>query len=427
MRILKASCAVALGVVSTLVAAPAFAQGDPQQPPAPAGPSLTVDSSGNSAVGDGTAPTAAPKKDQVKKEDEKKESAEPEKLIWRGTTISFDQSVSTETVGIGKDYQSRNPYAQLWVSFRPRLWLYEDEKQSLNVNARFDLYKELTNADDTTQKRQDIWGDSWFTLAYSRKLIKENGYVTSVSVAPRILLPTSMTSRENTVVVTAGIGAGVTQIVPILKEGDWLKSARFAGTLSYSHPFVTDTTPGDASVFENRPRLGADGRTGQNNQLSGGFLTKHQLLYVLDTGLNITSKLSATVDFIWISAWKYHTDRDSCFQQNVQNGTTCVGSSTQNQNPTNYTLASWFLASVDYQLFDELGLSLGYYNLAGQIGPDGERRNVFYSQDNGKFFLTATVGLDEFYERLSGRKEVVVQSGPTRSVTKAVGAPFATF
>ena len=37
---------------------------------------------------------------------------------------------------------------------------------------------------------------------------------------------------------------------------------------------------------------------------------------------------------------------------------------------------TWFLATLDYALFDELSLSLGYYNLANQVRPDGNRASL---------------------------------------------------
>ena len=70
---------------------------------------------------------------------------------------------------------------------------------------------------------------------------------------------------------------------------------------------------------------------------------------------------------------------------------------------TQYTPNTWFIADVDYTLFDELDLSLGYYNLAGEIAPDGQRRglfgsdNVFWSPD-ARVFFDITANLDVLFD-----------------------------
>jgi hypothetical protein len=44
-------------------------------------------------------------------------------------------------------------------------------------------------------------------------------------------------------------------------------------------------------------------------------------------------------------------------------------------DPQTYRLNTWMLGSLDYEATDELSVSLGYYNLSNQIGPDGQRRS----------------------------------------------------
>ena len=62
-------------------------------------------------------------------------------------TLLLAPSVSTETIGIGKDYQSRHPSYQIWVSFRPRYYFYESDTESFNVNG-----KKMVDAEDAYHK-----------------------------------------------------------------------------------------------------------------------------------------------------------------------------------------------------------------------------------------------------------------------------------
>jgi hypothetical protein len=72
---------------------------------------------------------------------------------------------------------------------------------------------------------------------------------------------------------------------------------------------------------------------------------------------------------------------------------------TSNADPSSFRVTTWGLVSVDYDVIDEMTVSLGYYNQTSQIGPDGTRRNPLYSPD-ARFFLTLTGNLDIIYERL---------------------------
>ena len=411
-------------LVATLLAGQAMAQpgGAPATPggPAPtAGPTLTLTTEGsqvtNGTTPNGTADTTPPSAQALKLPD----NGARKPVIWHDTSFIFDQSVSSETIGVGKDYQTRNPSYQLWFSFRPRVYLYEDEKQRFNLNARFDMYKELTNSDDTTEYRQETFGDIWVNASYSRTLAKNNGWSTSLAIGPRVLFPTSLESRANGVILTAGGGGGITQTIPLNRGSDWFNNGHLAAQTFYTHPFTNATTAQNDDVA--RPRTTLDARTATSNQLSGGLLNDHQLLTVFDSGLQITPKLSFTVDFIFIQQWRYKpttngSGSNNCSggqEVNILTGPSCISSGATNQDPQNYRLSVWFLTSVDYQVSDELGLSLGYYNYANSIGPNGERRGFLYAPDSSRFFLTATLGLDALYERIRGQPE----SPPTDTQT----------
>jgi hypothetical protein len=61
-----------------------------------------------------------------------------------------------------------------------------------------------------------------------------------------------------------------------------------------------------------------------------------------------------------------------------------------------------FSSDLGIRVFRELGVSVGYTNLAPQLGPDGQRRNVFYSPA-ARFRLAVTMHLDELYQTASRR------------------------
>jgi hypothetical protein len=78
-------------------------------------------------------------------------------------------------------------------------------------------------------------------------------------------------------------------------------------------------------------------------------------------------------------------------------------------NGTLFTQDTWIALSVDYDVVDELSLSLGYYNRASEIAPDGERRglaggdNIWWSP-SARVFLSLTAHLDTLLDDAEHRR-----------------------
>lgn len=379
---------------------PAPSQGQPTAP-TPAGPTLTITPDGN-ATPTTQSPPVDPAQDTSSAQTlglpPKTPPATPKPLIWAGSVFFADQSVNSETVGLGKDYQSRNPSFQMWLSIRPRINLITKPKDKLSLTGRLDATKELTDGDDTTEYRQTTLGDAWLNLTYSRTLVRKNGWMTSLSLGPRVILPTSLASQGSGVYLTLGGGAGILQMIPLNRGSEWFPSARLLGSAYYTHAF-TDSTTGVNDDVARRRSTTSPNISSLNNQLSGGLLAAHQVLSVLDTGVQITPKLGLTFDTIFIQRWGY---RPTDATVDLQTGPVRVDSGVNNQSPQNYRLSIYILASIDYQLTDELNLSANYYNFANTIGANGQRQSMFYAPEGARVSLTATVGLDALYERIRG-------------------------
>ncbi len=322
----------------------------------------------------------------------------------RGSTFIFDQSMTTQTADIGGTPLSYVPFYGWWLSLRPR-WNFSDK---LRVQARFDYYKELTNSQDTTYLHEDVFGDIWTELVYTTPLAAEGRWKdTKMALALRSLWPTSKQSQGQGMYVALGASAGVSQKIPL--RGDAapaLDSARVGLTFSYVHPFTAATTPTDYGNFS-RAREPVDMGLPSfgDPQLTGLTVVSHTLYAIVDTGLQITPKLGLTLDMIWISQWHYLPS------DNVSiTSPTGIIQVPRSANDQQYTQLTWFIASADYDLFDEVSIGLGYYNLANVIAPDGTVRGPFYGgQDNlfwsadAHFFFDVTANLDKIFEDATGR------------------------
>jgi hypothetical protein len=327
---------------------------------------------------------------------------------FRGSIFLFDQSMTTQTTQLQPSPQlSYVPLYELWFSFRPRY--YFDDHWS--VRARFDLTKELTNNQSTTYYREDVFGDIWTELIYGTKVDFWPG--TRVGIGPRLIWPTSKVSQGNGTYVTAGLTAGGVHRFRI--NGDdapALNEFRVGLTFTYQHPFTNATTPTQYGTFAYaRQDVGDDDHSILSDQLQGLTNIDHTLWALLDMGLQITPKLSVTFDAVIINSWHYTPT-----SQGVQTVTGLVNPPLVDDRQ--FVQNTWIIGGIDYTLFDELDLTLGYYNLANELAPDGTRRglvgsnNIWWSPE-ARVFFDVTANLDVLYDDAQHHKYSKPQaSGP---------------
>jgi hypothetical protein len=319
---------------------------------------------------------------------------------FRQSTFTFDQSISTQTADVGLAPQSYVPLYEIWLSFRPRY--HFDEHWS--VRGRFDYTKELTNSESTTYYREDVFGDIWTDLVYGTKL-DQLWRGTTVQLGARALWPTSKASQGNGTYVTLGLTGGASHTFDIKgPAASTLNSAHVSLTFAYLHPFTDATTPTDYGAFA-YTRQNVDGFSFISDQLTGQTLPEHVLWAILDTGLQVTPRLSLTGDVVIINEWHYGPT--GTVHVPISGGSVAVPPPIGDNQ---YIEDTWLLANVSYLLFDELSLSVGYYNLANSIAPDGQTRglwgpdNIWWSP-SARLFFDITANLDVLFDDARGRHQ----------------------
>jgi hypothetical protein len=285
------------------------------------------------------------------------------------------------------------------------------------VQARFDYYKELTNSQDTTYYREDVFGDIWTDLIYATPLAKEGRWKnTKVSAGLRALWPTSKVSQGNGTYVTLGLTAGISQKIPLRgDDAKALNSLRVGLSFAYLHAFTQATTATNYGNFSYPSESVQDSGLGPSSytffttdQLTGQTLVDHTLYGILDSGFQITPKLGMTVDWILINQWHYAPTNQGVATSTGYVNPSAVG--VTSGPDTQFTQLGWFIASADYEIIPEMSVGLGYYNLANIVASDGTLRgpfsggfdNVFWSPD-ARLFFDVTANLDRILEAASGK------------------------
>jgi hypothetical protein len=328
---------------------------------------------------------------------------------FRGSTLTFDQSITTQTADVGTTPQTYAPLYELWFSLRPRYWF--DEHWSLR--GRFDYSKELTNIQEssdypTTKQYADVFGDVWTDLLYSAKLDSLWSGTTAL-FGPRAIWPTSQPSQAAGTYVTLGVVGDVSHTFQIRgPDAAVMNSLRLRLVLSYQHPFTKATTPTSYGNFA-YTREDVDDHSFVSDQLTGQTLVDHRLATILEAGLQVTPKLSFVADGVFINDWHYSPTTNQCIAT-----TTGCAVLTPAQDPQ-YVEHTWLLFDLDYALVDEVDVGIGYYNLANALGPDGRLRglwgtnNVWWSPD-ARFFFDVTANLDAIFDDTLGHKYSVRQA-----------------
>jgi hypothetical protein len=403
-RRLAALVVSVLGLASNVGAAPdSVSDGVSQAPPnAPgsAGAAPSPPPEAPSPPPEAPSPPAAPAEGPTRgaiesvranKEDTKEETAR-RRPRWHDSTLTLDQSVTTQTVGIGADYQSANSLYEWWVAVRPSYALYEDAHQSLSIKAWANLYYELTNSDTTTYANEPVIGPTFVWASYTRKLRDRDGFKTSFGVGPRFTLPTDKAARDTGQYLVAGAMGSLSQTLPLRRDGGtFFDELRLGFEVTYGHPITSATTPVNGGLQRTRQDLG--GRTFLSDQLSPGTNVNHALNVYFSGDVRILPNLSWNVTYVLLNSWMYApTDARVCTP------TGCV-TPQGIDDPTTFRPSTWTVTSLDFDPSPEVTLSLGYYNRATQLGPNGERRSALWSPD-ARFFLSVVAKLDAIYERL---------------------------
>ncbi len=387
-----------------------FASGAQAQPgdSGPAPDAAQPASPGVSLTLGGSAAPAAPTQDTGPTEpDDARKEEEDEKLPWRGTTLTFDQSFTTQSVAIGDDTQSDNPSYEMLLSFRPRYYFYDDGTHSIYASLRLEASRELTNSDYTTRDQETQLGNTTLDAMYGVKLYAEDGFLTSVGVGPRIVFPTNKYTYRGGNRLRIGGGVKAAQGVPLAGEdATWFPSASFQTSLYYlKHVNASTTSTNDDFALE---RQDAGGRTIVSNQFSGRAKVNHELTPLIGAALDVTSKLHLSANYVWILQWAYG------FEDTNVDITTGALTPARVEDPQTHRVTPWFLAGIDYDVIPEIGIGAGYYNATDQIGPDGTRRNPLWSPE-ARFFFDITANLDEIYTTASGKRK---DSAASRAFTR---------
>jgi hypothetical protein len=309
---------------------------------------------------------------------------------YRDTKVDLEQSATAQTLGVGSDYQSRNPTYDLSLALRPRYYFVdpEDEHETLSLRAVLAVGREFTDSDTTTKRGEVALSDLELWTAYTRRVWERDGHVSELALRlPTLVLPTSKISYRSGKILGLGTLLGFTQTLPLLDDHGWPEALRLTAAAGYTYGFARAAVPTNPDFV--RVRLDPEGVSLPGDQLNGAAHAQHQVTLRFVGELLFTENLKLLSDLIVKPVWKYALpDSEVC-------GVVSTGCVEPRGTPesTRHSVITEFKSELGYE-FGKFAVAVGYANLALQLGPDGKRRSPFYSPD-ARFYLTLSANLDK--------------------------------
>lgn len=345
---------------------------------------------------------------------EEKKEAEP--LMWRGTSFTWNQSVSTTTVGIGRDNIGQEDDVYTWDFFlSPNIYLLDLPNDKISAFAELGVGVEWTDSGTTTTQREPQFRDTQVGLGYNRSIFKsEDGeWSTGAAVRTRYAIPTSKISLNQGRYGVFSLGASLSQKIRLLgNAADGLNNLSLVGGVTWSHLFARSYTPTNGGL--ERTRQAPSGQTLLSDQLSFRSMDMDRIIPSITATLPLYKDLSLTTQFRLISRFRHDFEGNDC-------EVVVMGECQQAdrlENRSTYFTDSSFDISLSQPIYDMFGLNLGYNNETLTLGEDGKTRNIFYSP-SAVFYLDLVVNIDSIYEKASGRSEIELPKGPRATVAES--------
>ncbi len=350
----------------------------------------------------------------------------PAYLRWRGSGINWNHSVSATALGVGNDYISDDDqqYVQGFSAtfnyflIEPRDAQGNKRGYQFRVQSSLGFDVELTNSDSTKQKYEKQLRDIPVSFVFSKPLWQgPNDASVSLNLNGTVVLPTSLVSRSQGIYFSVNPRAAVFFNVPLRgKDAPFLKSVFLGVGSAYTHRFTEAETPTNSDLRRLRQTttgslLVSDQLTGRsldsNNFRGSAFAFFSEKLFGGDFWASVG--VGATYQFVN----NFESSSSGC---DVVIMTGCT-TAQRLEDPLNARVVADFGVSFSYFPNADWGLSVGYDNAAGQIGPDGKWRNPFHSP-NAQFSASLVVSVDSLVERLQGsvREEPVIYFGRNKKV-----------
>jgi len=307
------------------------------------------------------------------------------RLPWRGTSLSFVQSLNVNTFFRGAQ-QSYNPTYSWAFILEPR-W-YFNKNVYANIDQR--LFLELTNSDTTLYSQRAMLSDTILGVdmqLYEQPLPRLGEL--SFNAGLHLIAPTSIASRAASMVVGTRVRGGAAMIFKHVLQG-----ASLAVQGRYTHRFLRHNTAAAEAPF---PCL-SGGLSAQNCEFMGGLSSVRDSLGAIIMGsLQLTKSISLDA-LVWLS-WA-RAGSLAPFSTTLQTGYVV---DLPDNSLTHWRNDRYIVLGASWTATDWLQLQLSVIDYFPEKAPDGSNRGLFNPLDV-TVGLTTSIAFDRLYLAARGKQ-----------------------
>jgi hypothetical protein len=343
--------------------------------------------------------------------------------------FTWTQSASTKIFGVGKDYIGTEDEVYRWdFSFRTRYAIINEPRDTLTVGVSIPWGVELTNSGSTTQQRQTLLGDIGFSTGYSHAFIDtaDKEYRVAVGPSASVSAPTSLASQGSGTYANTNLSLGARAKIKLAgSKSSWFPNLLLIGSAGWLHRFSKSYVGVNSNIY--RPRMDQTGKVLLSDEPTGSALDINTASFGFTYAIPIYTNLALYNSFSLDLPFTHDFSADNVC---VTISTNCaqVTSANAGGKPTIMTPETGFDISLSYDVFDYGFIGLGYKNNTSMLGPDGQRRSMFYSP-SAQFYASLTVTMEFLYDKIraSAENKKAAETKKKTAENKAAGSHAGVF
>lgn len=352
-------------------------------------------------------------------------------LRWRGSTVSWTNTASSELFGIAYvppenngakvyTWSTEDSVYEMGFSFAPNFYLLDEKDDKVTIQGRIGADVELTNG-TTTYKNELLFRDVSLGIRYTRTLLRSPAdspeFLTAAGLGLNFTLPTSKASFNSGRYLGLGLSPTVRQQIKLRgSDQALLPNVSLTAGLGYTHIFARALTPTTtlANVVNRERTVGVNSEEAglantTSDQLSGYAIAADTLTPSIQMDLPIYENLELSASYRHAIRFKPDLsapDDSAC----VQSG---CNPTVPTEDPQTVFYVSTFDVSLGYTFFDVVSASVGYNNTAPVLGPDGRNHGerAFFAPGASTFYLDIGIALDSVYSKATSRDKKAAKAG----------------
>ena len=337
---------------------------EPAPPPEPTAEPEAVPDDTASTIDAPSSPAARPTLDRSQGglDTETLEEDEEPPVPWRGSVLEYRNAFGIRNLDPYADL-THNPYYVMALSLRPRWWFGEH----LNVYARLDVARELTEPDDTTYANETVLHDLYLGVG-AKQLYTIPEVEIHVSADLRLTIPTSKASRFRTLVLGVGPGVALTRSFDFEEYGELTFGYRPRFTINFHS---STTSQRDTALIPTCLSCEQHFNTGRRN-------SAYRLWNGVDVGYTFLERFGVSVSYAHVTDWLYPLSGDP---PGADDGIPDGGAEgvTQEDPPT-VRFSSAFGFEVSVTPIDMLEIGIGWETLSPQLSDGSTYYNPIYNR-----------------------------------------------